>query len=120
MLCQKWSCGQIEARLANTPSTEAFAETIFSANSCWGIEVRSDIYNKPVQQLGALLGLVEVKLERVQTQKDQKRKIYRYRIAPESWERIQGIVERRKVIREEEFELKQYGWSETEGNEDVS
>ena len=91
-----------------------------SVENVLGIEVRSDIHIKPVQQLGAILGLVGLKLERVQTQKDQGRKIYRYRLEPEFSKRMEGIVERRKVIGEEEFESKQYGWSETEDNEDVS
>jgi hypothetical protein len=91
-----------------------------SVENVLGIEVRSDIHTKPVQQLGALLGLVGLKLERVQTQKDQGRKIYRYRLEPDSLGRMKGIVERRKVLSQEEFGSKQYGWSETEDNEDVS
>jgi hypothetical protein len=91
-----------------------------SVENVLGVEVRSDIHNKPVQQLGAVLGLVGLKLERVQAQKEQERKIYRYRIEPESLGRMQGIVERRKVLSQSQFGCKQYGWSETEDDEDVS
>jgi Origin of replication binding protein len=91
-----------------------------SVENVLGIEVRSDVHMKPVQQLGALLGLVGLKLERVQTQKDQGRKIYRYRLEPDSLGRMKGIVERRKVLSQSQFGYKQYGWSETEDNEDVS
>ena len=75
-----------------------------SVENVLGIEVRSDIHIKPVQQLGALLGMVGLKLERVQTQKDQGRKIYRYRIEPEFLERMKGIVERRKDLSQSRFE----------------
>jgi hypothetical protein len=61
-----------------------------SVENVLGIEVRSDIHIKPVQQLGPLLGLVGLKLERVQTQKDQGRKIYRYRLEPDSFGRMKG------------------------------
>jgi hypothetical protein len=91
-----------------------------SVENILGIEVRSDIHIKPVQQLGAILGLVGLKLERVQTQKDQGRKIYRYRLEPDSLGRMKGIVERRKVLSQSQFGCKQYRWSETEDDEDVS
>jgi hypothetical protein len=57
---------------------------------------------------------------RAQVQKQIGRRIYRYRIEPESMKRIEGIVERRKVVSHKEFGSKQYGWSETEDDEDVS
>jgi hypothetical protein len=91
-----------------------------SVENVLGIEVRSDVHRKPVQQLGALLGLIGLKLERVNAQKDQGRKIYRYHIEPVSLGRMEGIVERRKDLSHEEFESKQYGWSEAQDDEDIS
>jgi hypothetical protein len=91
-----------------------------SVENVLGIEVGSDVRLKPVQQLGAILGLVGLKLERVHAQKDQGRKVYRYHIEPVSLGRMEEIVERRKVVSEEEFLSKQYGWSEIQDDEDIS
>ena len=82
-----------------------------------GIEVRSDIHLKPVQELGMILGLIGLKPERVKAQKDKGRKIYRYRIEPESLKRVEEIVEQRKVLSQEEFGSQQYGWSEVQDDE---
>ncbi len=75
-----------------------------------GIEVRSDIQSKPVQQLGAVLGLVGLKLARVEVQKEAGRKIYRYRLGSESLVRIEAIIEARKALTPRQFGSDQYRW----------
>ena len=57
--------------------------------------IRSDIGRKPTQQLGALLQLVGLKLERAEIRKVGGRKTYRYKVSPVSLHLMASIVERR-------------------------
>ena len=47
-----------------------------------GVQVQRDFRDKPVQQLGRILGLVGLRLERVHTRKEKGKKVYAYRLAP--------------------------------------
>jgi hypothetical protein len=61
-----------------------------------GVQVQRDFRDKPVQQLGRILGLVGLRLERVHSRKEQGKKVYAYRLAPGPLARMKAIVEARK------------------------
>ncbi len=82
-----------------------------SVENILGIEVRSDVRSKPIQQLGSILALVGLRLERAGVQKIHNRKIYRYRVEPVSLAAMKEIVDRRKSISPIQFASEQYGWS---------
>ncbi len=83
-----------------------------------GIEVRSDAEAKPMQQLGAVLRLVGLRLERADVQRQEGRKIYRYRLESESLARMKAIVEARKALTPRQFGFNQYGWPDSEDEEE--
>jgi hypothetical protein len=58
-----------------------------------GVQVQRDFRDKPVQQLGRVLGLVGLRLERVQTRKEIGKKLYAYRLAPGPLARMKAIVQ---------------------------
>jgi len=61
-----------------------------------GIEVRKDVNSKPIQQLGAILRLVGLRLEQVGPKKRKGQKIYHYRLEPNFLARMMAIVRARK------------------------
>jgi len=80
-----------------TKFAEALVEQRAVIETHLGIEVRKDVKAKPVQQLGSVLKLVGLRLERHQTLKQGGRKAYQYRLEPKSLARIRAIVEARKL-----------------------
>jgi hypothetical protein len=62
-----------------------------------GVQVQRDFRDKPVQQLGRILGLVGLCLERVHTRKARGKKVYAYRLAPGPLARLKAIVQARKA-----------------------
>jgi len=62
-----------------------------------GIEIRSDVKTKSVQQLGMILQLVGLRLERVATPKRKGQKVYQYRLEPKTLVGMKAIVEARKA-----------------------
>jgi hypothetical protein len=77
-----------------------FTDTLFKKKATienqLGVQVQRDFWDKPVQQLGRLLGLVGLRLERVHTRKEKRKKVYAYRLAPGPLARMTAIVEARK------------------------
>jgi hypothetical protein len=61
-----------------------------------GVQVQRDFRDKPVQQLGRILGLVGLRLERVHSRKEKEKKVYGYRLAPGPLARMKAIVQARK------------------------
>jgi hypothetical protein len=61
-----------------------------------GVQVQRDFRDKPVQQLGRILGLVGLRLERVRARKEKGKKVYAYRLAPGPLARMKAIVHARK------------------------
>ena len=51
-----------------------------------GVQVQRDFRVKPVQQLGRVLGLVGLRLERVHTRKIKGKSMYAYRLARVLWQ----------------------------------
>jgi hypothetical protein len=70
-----------------------------------GIQVQADVKKKPVQQLGRILRLIGVELERVSSRKEGGRKVYYYRIDCASLERMTKLVEARKAPEEVKDEI---------------
>ena len=62
-----------------------------------GIEIRSDVKTKSIQQLGTILKLLGLRLERVVSSKRKGRKVYQYRLEPKSLAGMKAIVEARKA-----------------------
>jgi hypothetical protein len=62
-----------------------------------GVQVQRDFRDKPVRQLGRILGLVGLRLERVHSRKEKGKKVYGYRLAPGPLARMKAIVQARKV-----------------------
>ena len=77
-----------------------FTDTVFRKKAAienqLGVQVQRDFRDKPVQQLGRILGLVGLRLERVHTRKEKGKKVYAYRLAPGPLARMKAIVEARK------------------------
>jgi hypothetical protein len=68
-----------------------------------GLEIRKDVKEKPVQQLGRYLRLVGLKLARLPAFKENGRKVYPYRLEQESLARMKAIVEARRPQGERHF-----------------
>ena len=62
-----------------------------------GIEIRSDVKTKSIQQLGRILKLLGLRLERIASPKRKGRKIYQYRLEPKSLGGMKTIAESRKA-----------------------
>ena len=62
-----------------------------------GVQVQRDFRVKPVQQLGRVLGLVGLRLERVHTRKIKGKRVYAYRLAPGPLARMKAIVQARRA-----------------------
>jgi hypothetical protein len=64
----------------------------------FGIPLRGDIKQKPVQQLNRILGLMGLKAQKVKTIKKEGKKIYLYTTSQESVDTLNEIMDRRKDI----------------------
>jgi hypothetical protein len=62
-----------------------------------GIDIRRDVKAKPVQQLGRILRLLGLRLERFGSNKQEGQKTYRYRLEPKSLASLKAIVQARKA-----------------------
>ena len=85
-----------------------------------GIEVRRDAQNKPVQQLGQILRLLGLKLEPLDTKKQEGQKTYRYRLEPKSLARLKAIVQARKAPGQRQFGGRLFGCPEHQNPNDES
>jgi hypothetical protein len=79
-----------------------------------GIEVRSDLETKAVQQLGAVLKLIGLKLKRSGSQKRIGQKIYTYQVDETSWRRLNRVVQLRKGAKGWNTLYERYGWDLSE------
>jgi hypothetical protein len=79
-----------------------------------GIEVRSDLDTKAVQQLGAVLKLIGLKLKRSGSQKRMGQKIYTYHVDEASWRRLNRVVQLRKNAKGWNTLYERYGWDVNE------
>ncbi len=75
-----------------------------------GMEIRSDVLEKPMLQLGAVLGLIGLRLTGAGTVKAAGEKIYRYRLDPGSLQAMRAVVEARDQIKGWSFVSRLHGW----------
>ena len=85
-----------------------------------GLEVRSDVKTKPIQQLNGILKLIGLRLEPLRPQKSNGRKVYQYRLDAESLARLRAVIEARKAVSPNEFASGQYGQPKSEDNDDFN
>jgi hypothetical protein len=94
--------GRLDAdAVIEAPDLALFTDTLSKKKAAienqLGVEVQRDFRDKPVQQLGRVLGLVGLRLERVHTRNEKGKKVYAYRLAPGPLAMMKAIVEARKV-----------------------
>jgi hypothetical protein len=77
-----------------------------------GIDIRRDVKAKPVQQLGRILRLLGLRLERCGSNKQKGQKTYRYRLEPKSLASLKAIVLARKAQGQRQFGGRLFGCPE--------
>jgi hypothetical protein len=83
--------------LASLGFADALAEQKAVIETHLGLEIRLDVKTKSIQQLGTILKLVGLRLERIASSKRKGRKVYQYRLEPKSLAGMRAIVEARKA-----------------------
>ncbi len=61
------------------------------------VKIRSDLQKRPMMQLGAILNIIGLSLEKVRTKKIAKSKINYYKISSDQWSTAQHYIELRKM-----------------------
>ena len=85
-----------------------------SIETLLGGEVRSDVETKPVQQLGAVLKLVGLRLKAAGSKKRSGVKTYSYQVDARSWGRLTKVVEARRQTKSWESLYQRQGWDPEE------
>jgi hypothetical protein len=85
-----------------------------------GIEVRRDATVKPVQQVGQILKLLGLRLERLGSKKRKGQKVYQYQLAPGALAKMTAIVEARKPQGQRQFGGRLFGCPEPQNPIDES
>jgi hypothetical protein len=68
-----------------------------------GIDIRRDVKAKPVQQLGRILRLLGLRLERCGSNKREGQKTCQYRLVPKSLAGLKAIIQARKAQGQRQF-----------------
>jgi len=85
-----------------------------------GIDIRRDVKAKPVQQLGRILRLLGLRLERCGSNKREGQKTYQYRLELQSLASLKAIVQARKAQGQRQFGGRLFGCPEPQNPIDES
>jgi hypothetical protein len=85
-----------------------------------GIDIRRDVKAKPVQQLGRILRLLGLRLERCGSNKRGGQKTYQYRLELKSLASLKAIIQARKAPGQRQFGGRLFGCPEPQNSIDES